>query len=131
LRITTIRRSSRHHSFKAVALGLFSVDVKKWRIDTQLIARQTGPSFNIKKRPGDRIRPYRRNIVCSEDKNVTVAGLNEVVAAFIDKDLVACVDRASGDNLAAMNKPAGRDVKILTKCVGRGVYEEILPLAHQ
>src|SRR5438046_8321951 len=40
-RITTVRRSRRHHPFEAVALGLFAVDVKKWRIDAQLVARHT------------------------------------------------------------------------------------------
>src|SRR5262249_26817703 len=59
------------------------------------------------------------------------AGLNEVVAAFIDKDLIACVDRTLGDNLAAMNNPTAKDVKVLAKRFGRGVYEETLPLAYQ
>ena len=57
--------------------------------------------------------------------------LNKVVTAFIDKHLVARVDRASGDNFAAMKKPTGKDVEILTKRVGRGVYEKALPLTHQ
>ena len=53
-RITAVRRSRRHHPFEAVALGLFAVDVKKWRIDAQLVARQTGQSLNVKRRSGDR-----------------------------------------------------------------------------
>src|SRR5204863_5281663 len=123
-RITTVRRSSRHHPFEAVALGLFAVDVKKWRIDAQLVARQTGQSLDIKRRSGDRIRTNRRNIICSEDKNIAVARLNKVIAAFINKHLVARVNRTSGDNLTAMTKPAGKDVKILTERVGWGVYEK-------
>src|SRR6476660_5492094 len=130
-RITAVRRSRRHHPFEAVALGLFAVDVKKWRIDAQLVARQTGQSLNIKRRSCDGIRTNRRNIICSEDKNITVMRLNKVIAAFIDKDLIAGVDRASGYNFAAMTKPAGKDIKILTKRVGRGVYEEILPLTYE
>src|SRR6476661_8210388 len=130
-RVTAVRQSHRHYSFEAVAAGLFAVDVKKWRIDAQLIARQTGQSLNIKRRSGDRIRTNRRNIICPEDKNVTVVRLNKVVAAFIDKDLVARVDRASGYNFAAMTNSAGKDIKILTKRVGRGVYEEILPLTDE
>src|SRR4029077_13208560 len=130
-RITAVRRSRRHHPLEAVALGFFSVDVKKWRIDAQLVARQTGQSLNVKRRSGDRIRANRRNIICSEDKNVTVVRLNKVIAALINKHLVARIDRASGDNLAAMTKPAGKDVKILTKRVGRGVYEETLPLTYE
>jgi hypothetical protein len=130
-RITAVRRSHRHHPFEAVALSLFAVDVKKWRIDAQLIARQTGQSLNVKRRSGDRIRTNRRNIICPEDKNITVVRLNKVVAAFIDKDLVARVDRASGYNFAAMTKPTGKDIKILTKRIGRGVYEEILPLTYE
>src|SRR2546423_11949906 len=84
-RITMVRRSSRHHPFEAVALGLFAVDVKKWRIDAQLVARQTGQSLYIKRRSGYRIRANRRNIIRSEDKNIPVMRLNKVVAAFIDK----------------------------------------------
>ena len=56
--------------------------------------------------------------------------LNKVVTAFIDKHLVARVDRASGDNFAAMKKPTGKNVEILTKGVGRGVYEKALPLTR-
>src|SRR4029077_4406485 len=130
-RITAVRRSRRHHPLEAGALGFFSVDLKKWRDDGQLVARQTGQSLNVKRRSGDRIRANRRNIICSEDKNIPVVRLNKVVAAFIDKDLVARVDRAPGDNFSAMTKPAGKDVKILTKRVGRGVYEKTLPLTYQ
>ena len=129
--ITLIRGSRRHHTFKAVALRSFAIDVKRWRIDAQLVSRQTGQSLDIKRRSGNRIRRDRRNIICSEDENVPVPRFNKVVAALIDKDLVARVDRAPGDNLAAMNKPTGKDVKVLAKRVGRGVYEETLPLAHQ
>src|SRR6476661_9718331 len=100
-RVTAVRQSHRHYSFEAVAPSLFAVDVKKWRIDAQLVAGQTGQSLNIKRRSGDRIRANRRNTICSEDKNIPVMGLNKVVTAFIDKHLVACVDRASGDNFAA------------------------------
>ena len=117
-RITAVWRSRRHHPFEAVALGFFTVDEKKWRIDAQLVVRQTGQSLNVKRRSGDRIRANRRDIVCSKDENIPVVRLNKVVAAFIDKDLVARVDRASGDNLAAMNKPTGKDVEILAKRVG-------------
>src|SRR4029077_9280237 len=130
-RITAVWRSRRHHPFEAVALGLFAIDVKKWRIDAQLVARQTGQSLDIKRRSGDGIRTNRWNIICPKDKNITVVRLNKVVAAFIDKHLVARVDRASGDNFTAMTKSAGKDIKILTKRIGRGVYEEILPLTYE
>src|SRR5438045_6430274 len=130
-RITTVRRSRRHHPFEAVALGFFAVDVKKWRIDAQLVARQTSQSLDIKRRSGNRIRANRRNVICPEDKNIPVVRLNKVVAAFIDKHLVAGVDGTSGDNFAAMKKPTGKDVEILTKRVWRRVYEKALPLTHQ
>jgi hypothetical protein len=57
--------------------------------------------------------------------------LNKIVTAFVDKHLIACVDRPSGNNLAAMKKPTGRDVEVLTKRVGWGVNEKTLPLTHQ
>src|SRR6476619_4586341 len=130
-RITAVRRSHRHYSFEAVAPSLVAVDVEKWRINAQLIARQTGQSLNVKRRSGDWIRTNRRNIICPEDKNIAVVRLNQVVAAFVDKDLVARVERASGYNFAAMTNSAGKDIKILTKRVGRGVYKEILPLTYE
>src|SRR5262249_34697113 len=130
-RIAAIWRSHRHYPLKAVALGLFTVDVKKWRIDAQLVARQTGQSFNVKRWSGDRIRANRRNIICSEDKNIPVVRLNKVVAAFIHKHLVASVDGTPSDNFTGMTKPTGKDVEILTKRVGRGVHEKALPLTHQ
>ena len=130
-RITAVRRSRRHYPFEAVALRFFAVDIKKWRIDPQLIARQSGQPLNIKWRSGDRIRANRRNMICPEDKNIAVMRLNKVVTAFIDKYLVARVDCASGDNFTAMAKPTGKDIKILTERIGRSVYEEILPLAYQ
>src|SRR5262249_10019260 len=120
-----------HHPLKAIALRFLAIDIKKWRINAQLVSRQTSQSLNIKRRSGNRIRADLRNVIGSENENVPIAVLNEVVAAFIDKDLVARVDRAAGNNLAAMNNPARRNVKILTKRVGRAIYEEILPLAHQ
>ena len=93
--------------------------------------RKTGQSLDVKRRSGDRIRPNPRNIVCPKDKNIAVVRLNKVVAAFIDKHLVARIDRAACDNFAAMTKSAGKDIEILTKRVGRGVYEETLPLTYE
>src|SRR5215216_2444329 len=129
--ITAVRRSHRHYPFKAVALGLFAVDVKKWRINAQLVAGQTGQPLDVKWRAGDRVLANPRNIICPEDKNISVMRLNKVVTALIDKHLVPCVDRASGDNFAAMKKPAGKNVEVLAERVGRGVYEKALPLTHQ
>ena len=57
--------------------------------------------------------------------------LNKVVTAFIDKHLVAGVDCTCGDNFAPMTKPTWKDIEILTKRVGRSVYEKALPLTHQ
>src|SRR5262249_39986885 len=100
-------------------------------IDAQFVTRQTGQSLNIKRRSGDRIRANQGNIVCPEHEDITVVRLHKVVAALINKDLIACVDRTSGNNLAPVNKPAGKDVKVLTQRVGRSVYEKTLPLAYQ
>src|SRR5215211_5162025 len=120
-RITAVRRSHRHYPFEAVAVGLFAVDIKKWLIDAQLVAG----------RAGDRVLANPGNIVCPEDKNISVMRLNKVVTALIDKHLVPCVDGASGDNFATMKKPAGKNVEVLAERVGRGVYEKALPLTHQ
>src|SRR5262249_22070296 len=130
-RISPVRRSRRHHPLESVALSLVAVDVEKRRIDAQLVARQTGQSLNVKRRAGNRIPADRRNTICSEDKHIPVVRLNKVVAEFIDKHLIARVDRASGYDFAAMTKPTGKDVEILTKRVRRGVYEKTLPLTHE
>src|SRR5262245_56122581 len=57
--------------------------------------------------------------------------LNKVVAALIDKHLVACVNCAPGNDLTAMTKPARKNVEILTERVGRGVHKKALPFTHQ
>src|SRR5262245_7311671 len=129
--ITAVRRQHRHHPLKAVALGLFSVDVKKWRIDAQLVARQTGQALNIKRRSGDRIRANRRNTICPKNKNVSVMRLNKVVAELVHKHLVARIDCTPGNHFASMKKPTGKDVEILAERVGRGVDEKVLSLTHQ
>src|SRR5262245_8896087 len=128
--ITAVRRSRRHHPFEAVALSLFAVDEKKWPIDAQHVARQACQSLNVKRGSSERIGANRRNIIGSEDENVAVVWLNKVIDAFIDKHLVARVDRAPGDNLAAMKKPTWKNVKILTERLGWGVYEKILPFTN-
>src|SRR3954453_18161815 len=99
--ITAIRRSRRHHAFKTVALRFLAVDVEKWRINAQLVARQTGQSFDVKRRARNRVLANFRNIICPENKNIAVMWLNKVVAEFVDEHLVARVDCAPCNNFAA------------------------------
>ena len=56
---------------------------------------------------------------------------NKVVAAFIHKDLVACVDCAPGNDLAAVTNATRKNTKIMTERLGRSVHEKVLPLADQ
>src|SRR6266404_2979549 len=127
--VSSIRRFCRHHSLKPVALCFFAIDVEKRRIDAQLIARQTGEAFDIKRRPANRVRANCRNIVCPEDKNIPVMRLNKVVAALIDKHLVARVDCASGNHLPAVTDATRHNVEIMTERFGRRVHEKVLSLA--
>src|SRR5262249_17998358 len=66
-----------------------------------------------------------------KDKNIPVVRLNKVVGAFIHEHLVARIDRTSRDNFSTMEQLAGKDVKILTERVGRGVNQKTLPLTYQ
>mgnify|MGYP003693881481 CR=1 FL=1 len=70
-------------------------------------------------------------MICPEDKNIAAMRLNKVVAKFVDKDLVACVDCASGNDFAAMINATRENVEIMTERVGRRVDEKVLPLADQ
>ena len=56
---------------------------------------------------------------------------NKVVAELIHKDLVACINCASGNDLAAVTKATRQDVEIMTERIGRGVHEKILSRADQ
>ena len=49
--------------------------------------------------------------------------MDKVVAEFVDEHLVAGIDRASRDDLAAMIGPAGKDLKILSQNFRRRVDE--------
>src|ERR1051326_3027338 len=66
-----------------------------------------------------------------EYKHVAPARLNKVVAALVYKDLVACVDCSSGNDLAAMTNPTGKNVEIVTERLGRRVNKKVLPAADQ
>src|ERR1044071_3352715 len=109
--IAAVRWPSRHDPLEPVALCFFAVDVKEWWIDAQLVAGYTSQALNVKRRSGNRIRANSRNIVCSKNKNIAIVRFNKVVGAFINKHLVACVDRAAGDNLPSVNKAPWKDVK--------------------
>src|SRR5262249_4055249 len=130
-RISAIRWPRRHHPLKPVALCFLAVDVKKWRINPQLVARQTGQPFNVKRRTRDRVLANARNPICPKDKNIPVMRLSKVVAEFIHKHLVARVDCTSGDHFATMTKPTRKDIEILTQRLGRGVDQKILPFTNQ
>ncbi len=56
---------------------------------------------------------------------------NEVIAKFIHKHLIAGVDRASGNNLAAAISPPGENFEIMTERLRWRVNKKILVLADQ
>src|SRR5690348_11601164 len=56
--------------------------------------------------------------------------LNKVVGAFVDKHLIAGVDCTSGNHLAAMTKPHGKNAEILAKRVRRRIYKKTLMLTY-
>jgi len=64
-------------------------------------------------------------------KDIAAMRLNKVVAEFIHKDLVACVDCASGNDLPAVTDATRKNVEIMTERLGGRVHEKVLSLADQ
>ena len=57
--------------------------------------------------------------------------LNKVITKLIDKYLVASVDRASCNDVPAMENAAWENVEIMAERVGRRIDQIFLPLANQ
>jgi hypothetical protein len=70
-------------------------------------------------------------VICPENENVALMRLNEVITEFIDKDLIACVHCAFGNDVAATISAAGENVEIMIESLRRRVDEKILLLADQ
>src|SRR6476660_106622 len=129
--VSSIRRFRRHDPGETIALCFFAIDVEKRRIDSQLIAGQTGQPLDIKWRACLRVFANPWNMICPKDKNIPVMRLNKVVAALIDKHLVARVDCASGNDLPAVTDATRKNVEIMTERLGGRVHEKVLSLADQ
>src|SRR5436309_1665680 len=129
--VSSIRRFGRHYPSETIALGLLAILIEKWRVNSEPITRHTGQPLYIKWRPCLRVFPNPRNMIRPKDKNIAAMRLNEVVAKFIHKDLVARVDCTSGNDLAAVTNATRVNVEIVTKRLGGGIHEKVLPLADQ
>src|SRR5205085_10620767 len=102
LRVATIGRFCRHHSLKTVTFRFFSIHIKKWRVNAQSVAGQTGQPLDVKRRTCLRILSNSRYVIRPEDKNVTSMGLNKIVSELVDKHLIACIDCAPRNDFTAM-----------------------------
>src|SRR5439155_7327846 len=87
--------------------------------------------LNVKRRSGFRVLSNARDVICPENENVAAMRFNEVVAKFINKDLIACVHCASRNNVAATIKPAGENAEIVSERLGWRIDQEILVTANQ
>src|SRR6266404_2926610 len=126
--VTAIRRLCRHYALKSVAFRFLVIHIEEWRVNAQSIARQSGQTFNIKRRACLRIFPNPGNMISPKDKNVAAMRLNKVVGKFVNKHLVACVDCASGNDLTAVINATRKNVEIMTERVGWRIHEKVLPL---
>ena len=70
-------------------------------------------------------------MICPENENVAPMRLNEVITEFIDKDLIAGVHCAFGNDVPATISAAGENVEIMIQSLRRRVDEKILLLADQ
>src|SRR6266487_4810273 len=120
--VSSIRRFRRHYPGETIALRFRAIHIEKWRIDSQLIAWQTGQPLNIKWRACLRVFPNPWNMIRPKHKNIATMRLNKIVATFIHKDLVARIDCASGDDLAAVTTATRVNVEIMTERLGRSIH---------
>jgi len=65
------------------------------------------------------------------NKNVASMRLNKVVTELIDKHLIARIDCASGNDVAAMINAAWENIEIMAKRVRRRIDQIFLTLADQ
>src|ERR1700730_5477870 len=105
--IAAIRRFCRHYPLEPVAFRFLAIHIEKWRVDSQSIGRQSGKTFNIKRRARLRIFPNPWDVIRPKDKNIAAMRLNKVVGKFVNKYLVACVDCASGNDFTAVENATG------------------------
>ena len=70
-------------------------------------------------------------MICPENKNVASMRLNKVVTKLIDKHLVARIDCASGNDVAAMINATWENIEIMAKRVRRRIDQVFLPLKNQ
>jgi hypothetical protein len=127
--IAAIGRFGCHYSRETKTFRDFAVEEKR-RVDPQLVSGQDGKPLNIERRSGVRILPNSEDMICPENENVAPMRLNEVITEFIDKDLIARVHCAFGNDVAATISVAGENVEIVTESLRRRVDEKIL-LADQ
>ena len=128
-RVTSIRRLGRHDTAKSDPLSELAINVEQRRIDAKRVARNSRQSFDKKWGTGLGIVRNTEDMVGAKNKNVAVMRLDEVVTELVDKDLVSGVDRATGDDIAAMISVARRNMKIRAQCFRRCVNQKLLVLA--
>src|SRR6266540_114808 len=121
----------RHYPSETVTLRFLAIRIEKRGVDSQMVARQSGQPLDVKWRACLRIFANTWNMICPENKNVAPMRLNKVVTKLIDKHLVACIDCAPGNDVAAMINAARENVDIMTERVGRRIDKILLPLANQ
>src|SRR5215471_6811801 len=121
-RVSSIRRFRRHYSSETIAFRFRAIHIEKRRVDSQSIARHAGQALNVKWRTCLWVFPDSWNMICPKDKDSAPVRLNKVVAEFVHKYLVARIDCAPGNNLAAPTNATRKNFKIMTERVGRRIY---------
>jgi len=66
-----------------------------------------------------------------KDENIAPMRLNKVVTKLIDKDLVPCINCASGNDVTTMINAARENIELVAERVGRRIDQIFLPLADQ
>ena len=68
-------------------------------------------------------------MVGPKNKNIAAMRLHKVVGKFIHKNLVPCVDCASGYDLTTAINATWKNIEIMSERIRRGIHQKALPLA--
>ncbi len=129
--IAIFRRCRRagHHPLEPETLHNFAVYVERGRFDSKGVRRQAGQSFNIERRAGLGVFWYQWNVFSPKHENVTAMRFYKVIAKLVHEDLVAGIDRASGNHFVAPIVNTGGDLKVGSQLIRWTINQEFLMLA--
>src|SRR6266513_6119771 len=111
--IATIGRFRLHHSLKPESLRRLAIHIKQRRADPKSVPRQTNQALDKVRCAGLRILRNHRDVLGSEDKNVTPVWFHEIIAELIHEYLITSINCAACDNLPTLVASTRRHLEIV------------------